>query len=456
METITMCHGAAPTGAASIIFFRLEDGQQTFYHSTGIKARPEDAVKDKKLRNELEHHKLAMCKAYTLMQVKRMDMNSRIFESQVQRVMTGNLGLATHRTGEPLYKRLVRYIEEAYRDGVIGQGRSCVLLGKARKLQRFLIIKGLSDIGVREFSSDLLLEYRSFIYDEYLYVSQFPELYPKGEGRHAPQRRCKDTTVVHDLKALQAFFREQEDTGEIRKSPFKKISFEKRRSIMHVMYDAPFFLKAEELKQVMRTPVPPELQQTKDIFVLNCALGCRISDLKRLTMDKVAVSDEGIPYVHYIPSKTARVLTMNREIQTPLIWSAMEIIKRTQLAFNGHNPKYEKQVYNKNLRLLLEYCGINRQVCIYDAERNDNTYRPLYEVASSKLARKTHVDMLTKVQVNFYAAGLHREGSGAVFRYTNLELKDRYELLRAAFEEPDYRVDKELRVHTNTKDAGSV
>jgi hypothetical protein len=36
----------------------------------------------------------------------------------------------------------------------------------------------------------------------------------------------------------------------------------------------------------MRTPVPPELQQTKDIFVLNCALGCRISDLKRLTMER--------------------------------------------------------------------------------------------------------------------------------------------------------------------------
>ena len=60
-------------------------------------------------------------------------------------------------------------------------------------------------------------------------------------------------------------------------------------------------------------------------------------------------------------------------------------------------------------------------------------YRPLYEVASSKLARKTHVDMLTKVQINYYAAGLHREGSGAVFRYTNLELADRYALLQAAF-----------------------
>lgn len=433
-----MCNGAA-SGVAPIIFFRLEDGEQTFYHSTGIAARPEEAERNLRLRSQLEHHKLAMCKAYTMMQLKRMDMNSRIFEMMVGRVMTECIGFNQRRTGEPVYQRLMQYLKEAHRDGVIGQGRYIVLIGKARKLQRFLIIKGLSGISANDFTADLLLEYRKFIYDEYHYVSRFPELYPKGEGRHAPRRRCKDTTVVHDLKTLQAFFRELEDTGEIRQSPFKKISFEKRRSIMHVMYDAPIFLKADELRRVMQTAVPPELQQTKDIFVLNCALGCRISDLKRLTMDKVAVSEEGIPYVHYIPSKTARLLAMNQEIQTPLITSALEIVQRTRLAFNGHNPKYEKQVYNKNLRRLLEFCGIDRRVCLYDSERGDNIYKPLYEVASSKLARKTHVDMLTKVQINYYAAGLHREGSGAVFRYTSLELKDRYTLLLTAFGEDDCR-----------------
>lgn len=434
METITMYQGAAPSGAAPTIFFRLEDGGQTFCHSTGIKARPEDVVRDMKLRNELECHKLAMCKAYTLMQLKRMDMNSRIFEIQVQRVMTEDVGMIKPKCGVPATKRLTRYIEESYRDGVIGHGRYTVLLGKARKLQRFLTIKGLSAISAREFTSDLLLEYRQFIYDEYQYVTKFPELYPKGEGRHAPARRCKCTTVVHDLKALQAFFRELEDTGEIRRSPFKKISFEKRRSIMHVMYDAPIFLKAEELRRVMATGVPPELQWVKDVFVLNCALGCRIGDLLRLTMDKVAVSDEGIPYVHYIPSKTARSQGTHHEIQTPLIEPALEIIRRTRLAFIGHNPKYEREVYNKKLRNLLEYCGIDRPVCLYDHVLADNVYRPLYEVASSKLARKTHVDMLTKVQINYYAAGLHQPGSDAVFRYTNLELKDRYKLLQAAFE----------------------
>lgn len=442
METITMCHGAASHGAAPIIFFRLEDGGQTLYHSTGIMARPGDAKHNQVLRSELECHKLAMCKAYTLMQVKRMDMNNRIFELQVKRVMTEGTAFTRRKTEVPVYTRLHRYIEEAYRDGVIGTGRYTVALSKARKLQRFLTIKGLSGISAREFTTDLLLEYRKFIYDEYLYVPQFPGLYPKGEGRHAPRRRCKDTTVVHDLKALQAFFRELEDTGEIRCSPFKKISFEKRRSIMHVMYDAPVFLKAEELRQVMNSPVPTHLQWAKDLFVLNCALGCRISDLLRLTMDKVAVSEEGIPYIHYIPSKTARSQVMNREVQTPLIQPALEIIRRTRLVLSERNPHYAKQVYNRALRQLLAYCGINRQVCLYDSELGDNVYKPVCEVASSKLARKTHVDMLTKVQINYYAAGLHREGSGAVFRYTSLELADRFALLNAAFGTVDYRVNR--------------
>ena len=224
---------------------------------------------------------------------------------------------------------------------------------------------------------------------------------------------------------------------------------------MHVMYDAPFFLKADELQQVMKAEVPGDLQWAKDIFLLNCAIGCRIGDLLSLTMDKVAVSEDGIPYVHYVPRKTARIMTVNQEVATPLIRPALEIISRTQLKLMDNKPHYGKQRYNNALRELLKVCGINRTICIYNSEQGDNVYRPLHEVASSKLARKTHVDMLNKVQINYYAAGLHREGSDAVFRYTRLELADRFALLNAAFGEQDYQVDKELRVVSNTKDAGS-
>ena len=90
--------------------------------------------------------------------------------------------------------------------------------------------------------------------------------------------------------------------------------------------------------------------------------------------------------------------------------------------------------------------GLDRKVTEYDEEAGENRYIPLYEASSSKLARKTHVDMMSKVQVNMYAAGLHRKGSDAVNHYTMLEIKDRFELMNAAFGEPDYRVDGHLSV----------
>ncbi len=337
------------------------------------------------------------------------------------------------RKSELVYPRLLRFIEEAHRDGVIGDGRYAVAMSKAQKLYRFLEINHLMSMRIDAFTAERVLQFRQFIYDEYLYVPLYPEFYPRGGGHRPPQKRLRDTTVVHDLKLLQAFFEELENTGEIDRSPFRRISVEKRRHMMHVMYDAPIFLRAGELKQVMTTKVPDSLQGVKDLFVLNCAIGCRISDLLRLTLDKVAVSEEGIPYVHYIPSKTSKLQTTNQEVMTPLIKPALEIINRTRLRLMGPNLKYGKQCYNKALRRLLRLCGITRQVSLFCQETGENIYKPLWEVATSKLARKTHVDMLNKVQINYYAAGLHRAGSDAVFRYTNLELKDRLALLNAAF-----------------------
>lgn len=366
---------------------------------------------------------------YNLMAVTRV-----FYHSTVTQTLTGDdSSTCATREAEPLYKRFVRYLEDARRDGVIGDARYVVAMGKAHKLQRFLTIFGYSSISANSFSSDLVLEFRKFVYDEYQYVPQHPELYPRTHGHRPPSKRCCNSTVVHDLKLLQAFFAELENTGEISRSPFRKLSLQKRRAIMHVMYDDPVFLRAEELKKVMQTRVPQHLQWAKDIFVLNCAIGCRISDLLRLTPDKVAVSEDGIPYIHYIPSKTVGSQTTNKEIVTPLIEPAVEIIRRTRLKLMDASPNYGRQRYNKTLRHLLEFCGIDRQVSIFNPETCDNESKPLYQVASSKLARKTHIDMLNKVQINYYAAGLHSAGSDAVFRYTSLELADRNVLMKAAF-----------------------
>ncbi len=442
MEQILLCNRrACMEQGRRLVRLRLVDTNEeqqeriTLYHKTDIVASRSDLLNDKTLRNRLDAHILAMCKAYTLMQVKRMDMNSRIFEREVSKMLTDSSPLAKGRPSESMMSRFTRYIEESHRDGVIGDGRYAVVICKARKLQRYLYIKGLTGITARDFSKELLLEYRQFIYDEYLYVSKFPSLYPRGGGHRPPKKRCKDTTVVHDLTILKAFFSELENAGEIRKSPFCRLSSEKRISIMHVMYDDPYFLKADELRQVIQTDVPDELKRAKDIFVLNCAIGCRIGDLQRMTMNKYAISEDGIPYIHYIPSKTSRSQKTNKEVQTPLVPVAVDIVERTHLELFEHNADYGLKCYNDDLKRLLTFCGIQRTVCHFDPVTHDNIYLPICEVATSKLARKTHVDMLNKVQINYYAAGLHKAGSEAVFRYTSLELADRYVLLKAAFGE---------------------
>ncbi len=101
-----------------------------------------------------------------------------------------------------MYPRMLRFIEEAHRDGVMGDGRYAVARCKADKLQRFLIITGRKSISAGDFTADMVLKFRQFLYDEYKYVSLYPNLYPHGAGHRPPKKRFRNTTVVHDLSLI--------------------------------------------------------------------------------------------------------------------------------------------------------------------------------------------------------------------------------------------------------------
>ena len=430
------------------------------YYSTGRKipneqlaaftpegtVRPRVTVYNPKLKAEIEEYFAAINAAYNHMKIKGMDMRSEVLQAEVDKILNPESTEAIlHPHGEETFvQRFRRYVEEAYRDGIIGEHRHMHYDAMVRRMERFLHIKGHSQLMPEQFDVKMLMDYRQFIADEYLYVSQYPKLYQKDGRKRYPTKRISNNSVIHEMKGLRAFLNELENTDEIFKSPFRKISRERFKAMMRAKNDEPFFLRKAELKMIIETEVPQELQMAKDIFVLNCCIGARISDFFSFTMDKVSVSPEGIPFIHYIPHKTMKEMETMVEIKTPLVRIAYDIMMKTQFNFNQQNANYTVAVYNRELRKLLKFCGLDRPVSKFNETKGENEYFPLYELASSRLARKTHVDIMNKVQVNAYVAGLHAEGSDAVFRYTSLELTDRFALMNVAFGQKVYHVNPDL------------
>ena len=112
---------------------------------------------------------------------------------------------------------------------------------------------------------------------------------------------------------------------------------------------------------------------------------------------------------------------------------ALDIIKKWQFNFPILKYVTGKSGYNVKIRKLLDQ--IDREVKVFDKDSFDNIYNPLYTMGSSKLCRKTHLDMLTKVQVNMYVSGHHKEGSSAVKNNSSLILKDRFIFMCAAYKQ---------------------
>ena len=432
------------------------DGQ--IYHTTEILCDEKDLEKfnpdgtrkphvrvfNAELAELLEKEYEIMTTAYALLEDKGKDITTENLEKEIAKMKSP---IEAVRMDKPnVVTRFKKYADSSLKAGIIGDNRYKHIIVVADKLDRFLKIKGISGITAEEFDIDHLMDFRQFLFDEYLYIEKYKKLYEKVSERNKPKARLSMNTVTSQLKMLSTFFTELEDTDEIRKSPFRKLGKEKRKAVMKTKYDDPFFLRKDELLSIINAQVPANHQDTKDAFLVQCAFGCRISDFAQMSMDTIAVSDDGIPYVHYIPQKTASAQDGNAEVQTPIVRYAFDIIKRTGFNFPILKNVFGEYGYNARIKSLLQICKIDRPVAQYNEETRKNEYTPLYKVGSSKLARKTHVDMMSKVQVDQYAAGLHKVGSSAVNRYTMLELRDRFTLMNAAFGQMPYKVDKELNI----------
>lgn len=456
MERITLFIRTRKQEGHIRLRFRLTDtGSLHLYHKSEIVANLSDLAKfkldgtlkprvslfNKELFASITYEIDLIREAYRKMQEKHLEPNSQNLELMIKRER--NFQIEDHIEECPTFlKAFDEYIEGKYRDGLIGESRYRHGKVISRQLNRFFIIYRIKDMPVQDFTPDLLMQYRTFIFDEYKYVEKYSNLYEK--ARDMPTDQRSNNTVVTALNHLQAFFNELEDKEQISKSPFRRLGKERKSHVMTEKYDKPIALTKEEFMKVKNFAVPEELRETWECFLLQCTLGCRIGDYQKLSMENVGVTEEGIPYIHYLAGKTVKSQKDYEETETPLVKFALDIIKKYQFNFHILHYVSGKDGYNKKIKRLLKFCGIDRSCPKYNEGMRKNEYFPVYELMSNMHCRKICEDMINKIQVDAYATGLRKTGSKTIERYICDTMPHKYKLWNLAFDQPACYVDKNL------------
>ncbi|GHT28094.1 hypothetical protein AGMMS49574_01720 [Bacteroidia bacterium] len=135
--------------------------------------------------------------------------------------------------------------------------------------------------------------------------------------------------------------------------------------------------------------------------------------------------------IEYIPRKTKedRAIT----VRVPLSKTASEIIERyldyeRELLF----PLIVEQKYNQYIKQALREAGVARVVTILDQQTRLEVQKPIWEVASSHMARRSFIGNIYKQVKDPNLVGAlsgHKEGSKAFARYRTIDDDMKKELI---------------------------
>lgn len=145
-------------------------------------------------------------------------------------------------------------------------------------------------------------------------------------------------------------------------------------------------LTLEELKRLEAVDVSfsVEQQKAKDMFLLGCYTGLRISDLKRLNATNTLAS--------FIKIK---LLKNDKDVKIPIIKAADLILSK----YEYRSPRISAQAVNESIKLVCEKAKINEKVVIdytRGGQRLSKT-KPKHKLITSHIAGKTFITLAPKL-----------------------------------------------------------
>ena len=293
-----------------------------------------------------------------------------------------------------------------------------------RALKRFAIYSA-QEVSFATLSSDLLRKFSKFLENEHKFVVEGKDgkpcikdpLYKKAyksvpECRFPKQRG--QNSIVGTMSRLHTFVRWSIKRGYINRDPYDDYV------IGTAIYGTPFYLTKEERNQLYQAKFPdnPGLDVQRDIFVFQCFIGCRVGDLMKMTKANVINGA-----IEYVPRKTKEGRPYT--VRVPLSPTALEILERYKDQPDGRLlPFICEQDYNRDIKKMIKLAGIDRVVTTLNTITREEEKHPIWEVASSHMARRVLVGNLYKEvkDPNLIAKiSGHVENSRAFSRYRDID-----------------------------------
>ena len=297
-----------------------------------------------------------------------------------------------------------------------------------RSVLRFELFTRMTRKGQKNFAFDIhtvnadtLQDLWSYLENEYKYAEKYPSLYESIPEKRKPKPRGKNT-IIDCFCRLRTFFIWCNENGITDNRPFDKFPIEE------CTYGTPYYITLEERDMIYNVDLSerPQLAIQRDIFVFHTLIGCRVSDLYRMTRQNI-VNDA----IEYIPSKTKE--GNPQTVRVPLNEKAKVILKRyDDPSRKAILPFISEQKYNQAIKKIFFLAGVNRIVTILDPLTRTEVKRPICEIASSHLARRTFIgNIYKKVKDQNLVSALsgHKEGSKAFRRYRDIDEEMKKELI---------------------------
>lgn len=308
-----------------------------------------------------------------------------------------------------------------------------------RILQRYEWFVRLTDKRRKHFTLDIdtidkedISRIESYLRNEHTLQEKYPKVFKKmprdiiDSRKHSKPKPRGNNTICALFNKLRAFFNWCNENKKTTNRPFTGYN-----GVTTEKYGTPYYITLAERNHIADFDLSayPRLAVQRDIFIFQCCIGCRVSDLIRLTPTDIIEGE-----VNYIPHKTKAENPIT--VHVPLNKRAKALIKK----YKGVDKKgrlfpfLTPQSYNNSIKEIFRKCGVNRMVTILNPATGQEEKRPICDVASSHMARRCFVGNLYKRWADpsvICPMSGHKQGSAAFTRYREIDKEMRIKVVKS-------------------------